>query len=42
LATTPGMRIGVITYEGHVTNKLVASVTATEYYDLEVMLSSRN
>jgi len=42
LVTTPGMRIGVITYEGHVTNKLVASVTATEYYDLEVMLSSRN
>jgi alanine dehydrogenase len=42
LATTHGLRKGVITYAGYVTNQLVASVVNEECGDLELMLSHSN
>lgn len=42
LATSPGVRMGVITYDGQITDKLVASVTGAKYVDVEMLLAHSN
>lgn len=42
LLTTPGVRHGVITYGGHLCNKLVASIAGMQVVDLEMLLSRTN
>lgn len=42
LLTNPGVRHGVITYGGHLCNKLVASVVGLQVVDLEVLLAHNN
>ena len=42
LATTPGVRAGILAYQGKITNKLVASVSGRECIDLEIMLERAN
>lgn len=42
LLTTPGVCHGVITYNGHLCNKLVGSVTAIPVVDLGILLAGTN
>lgn len=42
IATTPGVRVGIITYGGHVTDKLVSSVSGIPYIDVEMLLTNAN
>lgn len=42
IATTKGVREAIITYNGHLTGKLVAAITGKEAFDLEMMLESAN
>lgn len=42
IATNKGAREAIITYNGHLTGKLVAAITGKEAFDLEMMLESAN
>lgn len=42
IATNKGVREAIITYDGHLTGKLVAAITGKEAFDLEMMLENAN
>lgn len=42
LATNRGVRNGVKTYNGHITDKLIASVIGSTYSDIEILISPAN
>lgn len=42
IATSPGVALGVMAYNGHITDKLIASVTGHHYTDVEMLLGPAN